>query len=170
MAATVLIREWNGTSGSETATDKTSGTIRFKNADNATVDLINPLVKPGAGQVDRSFEKYLRMNISVAAAGNIANPKFYMTGSANTGQTLWIKTTNPGSYSTPAEATADTGYSDAFSFTSGSPKALDVANAGPYTGTGDKGDFLMMMMKVDENVTAPGTLTAKTMTIQWDET
>lgn len=168
MAATVLIREKNG--AGETATDKTSGTIRFKNADDATVDNNNPLVKPGAGQVDRSYEKYLRMNVSVAPAGNITSPKFYMTGSANTGQTLYIKTTNPGSYSTPAEASADTGYTDAFTYTSGSPKAIDVANAGPYTGTGDKGDYMQMMMKIDENVSAPGPLTAKTMTIQWDET
>jgi hypothetical protein len=167
MAATVLIKEKNG--AGETATDKTSGTIRFKNADDANVDLNNPLVKPGAG-VDYSFEKWLRMNVSVAPSGNIANPKFYMTGSADTGQTLYAKTTNPGSYSTPAEATTATGYTDAFTYTSGSPKALDVANAGPYTGTGDKGDYLVMMMTVGTTVAAPGTLNSKTLTIQWDET
>lgn len=168
MAATVLIREKNG--AGETATDKTSGTIRCKNADDATVDLNNPLVKPGVGQVDRSFEKWLRMNVSVAPAGNITSPKVYMSGSSATGQTLWWKTTNPGSYTQPAEATTDTGYTDAFSFTSGSPKAMDVANAGPYTGTGDKGDYLVMFMKVDENIAAPGAIAAKTMTLQWDET
>jgi hypothetical protein len=167
MAATVLIREKNG--AGETATDKTSGTIRFKNADDATVDLNNPLVKPGAG-VDYSFEKWLRMNVSVAPAGNITSPKFYMSGSAETGQALYIKTTNPGTYSTPAEATATTGYTDAFSYTSGSPKAIDVANAGPYTGTGDKADYMQMMMTVGTTIAAPGTLAAKTMTIQWDET
>ena len=47
MAATVQIVEKNGAGG--TQTDKTSGTIRFKNADNATVDTGNPMVKPGAG-------------------------------------------------------------------------------------------------------------------------
>lgn len=168
MAATVLIKEHNG--AGDVSTDKTSGVIRFKNADDATVDNNNPLVKPGAGLVDRSYQKWLRMNVSVAPAGDISNPKFYMSGSANTGQTLWIKTTNPGTYSTPAEETADTGYTDAFSYTSGSPKALDAVNAGPYTGTGDKGDYLKMMMKIDENVAAPGALTSKTMTVSWDET
>lgn len=167
MAATVLIREKNG--AGETATDKTSGTIRFKNADDATVDLNNPLVKPGAG-VDYSYEKWLRLNVSVAPAGNITNPKVYMTGSADTGQNLYMRTTNPGSYTTPAEATATTGYTDAFTYTSGSPKALDVANAGPYTSTGDKGDYLVMMMTVGTTVAAPGTLNSKTITFTWDET
>ena len=167
MAATVLIHEKNG--AGEAATDKTSGTIRFKNADNATVDLINPLVKPGAG-VDYSFEKWLRMNVSVAPAGNITNPKFYMSGAAETGQSLYISTTNPGAYATPAEATATTGYTDAFTYTSGSPKALDVANAGPYTGTGDIADYIKMMMTVGTTIAAPGALPAKTMTVQWDET
>lgn len=167
MAATVLIREKNG--AGETATDKTSGTIRFKNADNATVDLVNPLVKPGAG-VDYSFEKWLRLNVSVAPAGNITNPKVYMTGSADTGQLLYMKTTNPGTYTQPAEGTTATGYTDAFTYTSGSPKALDVANAGPFTGTGDIADYLVMLMTVGTTVAAPGTLNAKTITFQWDET
>lgn len=168
MAATVLIREKNG--AGETATDKTSGTIRFKNADNATVDLNNPLVKPSAGNFDRSFEKWLRMNISVAPAGNITNPVAYMSGSAETGQTLYMRTTNEGSYTQPAEAANDTGYTDAFTFTSGSPKDMDAVNAGPFTGTGDKGDYLVMMMKIADNIAAPGTLASKTLTYQWDET
>ncbi len=37
MAASVQVRELNG--AGETGTDKTSGTVRFKKADNATVDL-----------------------------------------------------------------------------------------------------------------------------------
>lgn len=169
MAATVLIREKN--SAGETATDKTSGTIRFKNADDATVDLVNPLIKPGGGLFDRSFEKWLRLNISVAPAGNITSPKFYTDGTqSNTGVTMYAKTTNPSAFATPAEATADTGYTDAFTYTSGSPKALDAVNAGPFTGTGDKGDYLELMMKIGDTVSAPGTLTSETLTLQWDET
>ena len=170
MAATVQIHEFNGTSGSESGTNKTSSTIRFKKADNATVDLNNPLVKPSSGQVDRSFEKYLRANVTVAPSGNISNPVAYMSGSAETGQTIFFKTTNPGSYATPAQASADTGYTSAFTYTSGSPKDMDAVNAGPFTGTGVKGDFLMAMMKIDDTIAAPGALPAKTLTYQWDET
>lgn len=169
MAATVIINEWNGTSGSQAATDKTSGTSRFKKADNATVDLNNPLVKPASGS-DWSFQKFYRGKITVAPAGNITNPKFYMSGAAATGQSLWIKTTNPSAYATPAQESASTGYTDAFTYTSGSPKALDTVNAGPYTSTGDFADFWEMAMSIDNTVAAPGTLAAKTMTLQWDET
>lgn len=168
MPATVQIREKNG--AGETATDKTTGTIRFKNADNATVDLNNPLVKPTAGNFDRSYQKWLRLYIAVGPAGTITAPKFYMSGSAETGQTIYAQTTNPGTYSTPSEPTSDTGYTDAFTYTSGSPKALDVANAGPFSSVGDFGDYLVMMMKIADSISAPGTLNSKTATFQWDET
>ena len=46
MAATVQSHELNGAEG---GTDKTSGTIRFKLTDNATVDLVDPLSVPGSG-------------------------------------------------------------------------------------------------------------------------
>ena len=70
MAATVQIVEKNGAGG--TQTDKTSGTIRFKNADNSTVDTSNPMVKPGAG-TDYSFEKWLRFNVSGGTYTEISN-------------------------------------------------------------------------------------------------
>jgi hypothetical protein len=127
MAATVQIIEKNGAGG--TATDKTSGNIRFKNADNATVDTANPMVKPGAG-VDYSFEKWLRMNVSGGTYTEITNVKAYMDGGngLGTGVTLYAKAV--ASYATPAEATGTGGYADAFTYTSGSPLTL---GAGPYT-------------------------------------
>lgn len=170
MAATVLIKEWNGASGGQVGTDKTSGTVRFKTADDKNVDLNNPMVKPSSG-TNWSFQKWLRLNVSVAPSGNIANPKFYTDGTqSNTGVIMYAKTTNPGAYATPVLETAATGYTDAFTYTSGSPKAIDVANAGPYTGTGDIADFLKLAMAIDSTVSAPGTLTGETMTFQWDET
>lgn len=168
MAATVLIREKNTVS--ETNTDKTSGTVRFKNADNATVDLVNPMVLPGAGS-DFSFQKFLRLDASVAAAGNITSPVFYCDGAqSNTGITMYAKTTNLAAFATPVEETATTGYTDAFTYTSGSPKALDAVNAGPFTGTGDFGDYLKLMLAVGTTATAPGTITSETMTFAWNET
>ena len=46
MPATIQIHEM---SALDSGTDKTSGTVRFKDADNATVDANNPLVIPDAG-------------------------------------------------------------------------------------------------------------------------
>ena len=162
MSATVQILEKNGAGG--TGTDKTSGNIRFKNADNATVDTSNPMVKPGAG-VDYSFEKWLRFNVSGGTYTEITNVKAYMDGGngLGTGVTLYAKAVT--TYATPAEATSVSGYTDAFTYTSGSPLTL---GAGPYTSTGEKADHLVMMLTV--GTTASGGITpSETLTIGWDE-
>ena len=48
MAATMEIHEM---SGADAGTDKTSGTIRFKDADDAIVDTSNPLVVPATDTI-----------------------------------------------------------------------------------------------------------------------
>ena len=162
MAATVQIVEKNGAGG--TQTDKTGGTVRFKNADNSTVDLLNPMVKPPSGS-DWSFEKWLRLNITGGSYTQITNVKAYTDGSSGlgTGVNLWGKAVT--TYASPAEATASTGYANMFTYTSGSALSL---GAGPFTGTGEKGDHLVMMLEVQS--TASGGLTAsETLTIAWDE-
>lgn len=174
MAATVIIREYNGTSGAEVGTDKTSGTIRFKNADNATVDANNPLVKPSAG-VDRSFEKWLRLRITgTGPTGQITNPQFYTDGTNNfgTGISAFIRTTNPGVYATPAEPGSDAAGTDIFTYNTGSRKDMDAVNAGPFTGTNtDIADFAVLWMTLATTVTAPQNPTAsETITFSYDET
>lgn len=162
MAATVQIVEKNGAGG--TTTDKTSGTVRFKNADNPTVDLLNPMVKPASGS-DFSFDKWLRMLVTGGTYSQITNVRAYMDGANGfgTGILLWAKAV--ASYATPAEATATAGYTNAFTFTSGSPLSL---GAGPFSGTGEKGDHLVMMMEVQS--TASGGLTpTETLSMGWDE-
>lgn len=162
MAATVQIIEKNGPGG--TPTDKTSGTVRFKNADNATVDLNNPMVKPPSGS-DWSWQKWLRLNVTGGTYTQITSIRAYTDGAngLGTGINLWAKAT--ASYSTPAEETANTGYTNAFSYTSGSPLSL---GAGPFTSTGEKGDHLQMALEVTSS--ASGGLTpSETLTLAWDE-
>lgn len=162
MAATVQIVEKNSAGG--TQTDKTSGSIRFKNADNATVDLVNPMVKPTSG-TDYSFEKWLRMNVTGGTYSQITNLKAYMDGASGlgTGVALWAKAV--ASFATPAEATATTGYSNAFGYTSGAALSL---GAGPFTSTGEKGDHLVMMLAID-NTCSGGVTPSETLTLAWDE-
>lgn len=163
MPATVQIIEKNGAGG--TGTDKTSGTVRFKNADNATVDLLNPLVVPSAPGYDYSFEKWLRMNVTGGTYSQITNVKVYSDGAngMGTGVEVYIKAVT--AYATPAEATSTTGYTSLFSYTSGSPLSL---GAGPFTSTGEKGDHAVLMARVAE--TASGGLTpSETLTMAWDE-
>lgn len=162
MPATVQIVEKNGAGG--TITDKTSGTIRLKKADNSTVDLANPLVKPGAGS-DWSCEKWLRLNFTGGTYTQMTNLRYYMDGSSGfgTGINLWAKAV--ASYATPALGSSSAGYANAFTYTSGASLSL---GAGPFTGTGEKGDHAVLLAEVTSS--ASGGLTpSETATLAWDE-
>jgi hypothetical protein len=163
MVATVQIGEKNGTPG--TFTDKTSGTVRFCNADSATPGTNNPMVIPGTGS-DYSYEKWLRLKITAVPDTQITNPKFYSTDGVNsfgTGVNLYAKAVT--TYATPAEATATAGYTDAFSYTSGSALTLGT---GTYTATGEFADHTVMMMTV-ASTASQGSLTPESMTWSYDE-
>lgn len=174
MVATVLIREKNG--AGETPTDKTSGTIRFKNADNATVDTSDPLQVPTAN-TEYSYEKVVQVNFSVAPDTEITDLEAYMDGANNwtTGIKGWYRIL--GAYTQPAVPTetndppqipvngTPAAASDLFGLTSGAPGAL---GAGPHTGTGDKGSYLYMVMEVEIGTTQ-GASGNETLTIRYDE-
>jgi len=161
MVAIVIINQKNG--AGETATDVTSGTYRFKNADDANVDSNNPMVVPGAGS-DWSFQKFLRLNFA-GTFTNVSNLRYYTDGSNGfgTGVLLWAQATP--AYATPAKETISTGYLDAFGYTSGAPLSL---GAGPFTGLGDNGDYLKEAMEVQSTATQ-GALTPELQTFSWDE-
>ena len=162
MAATVQIIEKNGAGG--TPTDKTSGTIRFKNADDATVDLNNPMVKPPSG-TDYSYEKWLRMNVTGGTYTQITGVKAYSDGGNGLGTGVGLHAKAVTAYSTPAEASSTAGYTDFFTYTSGSALSL---GAGPYSSTGEKADHLVMICTVAD--TASGGVTpTETITLAWDE-
>lgn len=162
MAATVQLVEKNTAGG--TQTDKTSGTIRFKTADNATVDLNNPIVKPVSG-TNYSFEKWLRMNVAGGSYSQITNVKWYSDGANGLGTGIALYAKAAASFATPALGTSVAGYTNFFSYTSGAPLSL---GAGPYTSTGEKGDHIVMLLTVAD--TATGGLTpSETGTLSWDE-
>lgn len=177
MAATVLIREWNGTTGSPTQTDKTSGTIRYRASNSATVDANNPLVKPSAGNF-RSFEKWMQLRIGgTGPTGSITNPQWYTDGSNSygTGISAFIRTTNvaSGSFVTPVTPANDASGTDQFTFVTGSRKNMDAATAGaPYSGTNvDIADFAVLWMTLASTVSAPQNPTSsETLTWSYDET
>jgi len=164
MVATVTIGEKNGAGA--TYTDKTSGTVRFKNADNATVDSSNPLVVPPSG-TEYSFEKWLRLKIGATGPDtSISNLKFYTDGSSGmgTGVSLFAKAVT--TYATPVEATSTSGYTDAFTYTRGSALSL---GAGPYsTINTEMGDHCVMIMTV-VSTASPGTTPSETLTFSYDE-
>ena len=161
MVATVQIHEKNGAGG--TGTDKTSGTITFRTNDSSATTSANPLIIPTAG-TEFSYEKWTRLNVTVAPDTNISNLKFYTDGGGfGGGVNMYAKATT--TYTTPAEATATGGYTDAFTYTSGSALSLGT---GTFTGTGEKGDHCEMIMTVS-TAASPGQLTAETITYAYDE-
>jgi hypothetical protein len=182
MPATMLIRELNG--AGPTATDKTGGTIRFRNSDSATVDNNNPLVVPTA-QTEYSFRKVLRMHISAGTFTEVSNPNFYLDGanSFGSGRKVWANTTAQATYvqGTKPSVASDppvltgltgTGSVDAFSFTSGAPKDMDAANAGPFNSTSlpkDIGDYLNLVAELEIGASQGIWTPSEVGTWSWDE-
>lgn len=176
MAATVQIRELNG--AGETGTDKTSGTIRFKKADNSTVDLNDPLTVP-TSNTEYSYEKWLRLYVSGGTYTQISNLRAYTDGSSGwtSGAKCWYAV--DGSYSTPVIPTVTNdppqhdavGMSDVFGATSGSPIDMDGTNTGPFDSTSLPkyvGDYLVLVAEVEQETTQ-GLQSSETLTMAWDE-
>lgn len=172
MAATVLVREKNG--DVETATNKTSGTIRHKNADNATVDTVTPLIKPSSGQ-EYSYEKWLRLNVD-GIFTEVSNLKVYTDGANGLGTGIKLWWAVDATYSTPVIPTESldppqhdaVNMTNAFSYTSGSSLSL---GAGPFDSTGvpkDIGSYLVSVMEV-ETTASQGITPTETITFGWDE-
>jgi len=165
MVATVLIHEKNG--AGETDTDKTSGTIRYRSNDSAATDASNPIDIPGAGE-QMSYEKWLRLSVTVAPDNNITNVEAYTDGANGMGTGVAAYYRVVGSYATPAEPADNDGLTDLFSATSGSPIDLEVTNTGPFTGTGDIADYLVTTLGVSSTATQ-GNTGSETLTFAYDE-
>lgn len=171
MAATVSIMELNGAGATETA--KESGTIRYKRADNATVDTSDPLPIPSSART-YSYEKWHRFKITGGTYTEVSNIRWYTDGSNGyvSGVKLWYAT--DATFSTPADpSTANdppqhdaVAMTDAFTATSGSPLTL---GAGPYTSNGLAGDNLVTVMEVETTAAASGSTNSETLTWAYDE-
>jgi len=176
MVATVLIREWNGTTAAPTQTNKQGGTVRFKNANNSSVDTAARLIIPTANR-EYSFAKWLQLNISVAPSVDIDNLQAYTDGAKGwqTGVKGWYMVRS--TFELPAVPTETndpptqytTQYADLFTATSAARINMDAGLSGPYTTTGDIGDWLVLVMEVEIGSTQ-GTEPAETLTFSYDET
>lgn len=144
MVATVQIIETNGAPGDETTTDKTNAEVRFKNADNADVDLKDALVVPEEGSTF-SFEKWLRANVVVAPDQQISNLVFYTDGTNSFGASVKVWARTAEAYAQPQKPTSSDGYTDAFSYTKDSPLLLGT---GPFNGVGGIGQYLVLAAEV----------------------
>ena len=181
MAATVQIHEWNTEAS---ITDKTSGTVRFKNANDATADLNDPLIIPTSGQ-EYSFEKWLRLVITDEGGfTQISNLQVYTDGANGfgTGVLAWyaitgvfitpvvpLETDDPPQ--TPAAGSPKEDMADLFGLTTGARGDMDAINTGPFTGGSPQeyiGDWIVIVMEVNSTATQ-GVTPSETITFSYDE-
>lgn len=162
MAADIEIHEMTATS---TGTDKTSGTVRFKSADETTVDVANKIKIPTTG-TEYSYTKQLRFYVAVAPATNISNLNCYSDGTSGFGTGVGVQYDVSGSFAT--NVNTNISGTNFFLSNSGSPIDMDGNNTGPFTGTGYKGDFLRLQLTVADTA-SPGLLSAESIVFTYDE-
>jgi len=171
MPATVEVHSFHGASGSQTGASVTA--VRYKQADNDTVDANNPIPIP-TSNLNRSWVKSFRLYVvsGTSPANQIANIKFYTDGNngLGTGVGLNVKpaTTYAGGQNPPVlqdtEMTPSGQY--AFAYTSGSPLTISGSINNPNFGY--FGDWLISQMPVASQATQ-GTTPTETLTISYDE-
>ena len=185
MAASIDIVELNGAVPG-TPTTKTSGTVRFKNADDSTVDLNDPLVVPTTN-TEYSFSKMLRLRDNGDSYTQISNLRAYADGanSWTAGAKGWattapeysapyalVETDDPPLWSSDGSAgSPQNTMVDLFSYTSGAPLDMDGFIAGPFTPGSPLefiGDFMVLACEVEIGTTQ-GVLATETLTFAWDE-
>ena len=167
MAATIQIHEMSALA---TGADKTSGTVRFKDADDNTVDSNNPLEIPGAGSI-YSYSKKVRAYMEAPPDTNVSNLRWYTDGSNGFGTGVTMTAKNLGVTWGANYKTQMTGGSDLFGYTSGSPLDGDGTDAGPFVPADDNdyiGDLIELQMAI-ASTASNGTLTAETLTLAYDE-
>jgi hypothetical protein len=166
MAATIQIHEM---SGADAGVDKTSGTVRFKAADNATADANNPLVIGGATVY--SYTKKLRAYMEAPPNTQVGNLRWYSDGSSAWGAEVALNYKNLGVTWGANYNTAMSGGTSFFTKTSGAPIDGDGTDAGPFVPADDNtyiGDLLELQMSITAAATQ-GTLAAESCTLAYDE-
>ena len=167
MAATIQIHEMSALT---IGTDKTSGTVRFKDADNATVDANNPLSVPAAGSI-YSYTKQLRVKMTDPPDTSVSNLRWYTDGSNTFGTGIGVTVLNRGTDWIANYKTQMATSTDLFGYTAGTAIDGDATDAGPFVPADDDsyiGDLIQLQMSVAS--TAPHrTLVAETLTLAYDE-
>lgn len=195
MAATTSIKyDFGGTDatpGTEQDIDALGPpTIRFKTADNATIDTVQPCVVPAAG-TNYSFWKQLYLFCDDPDGNTLDNILWYSDGTVSwgTGVTLMIGDETPVKNSGSdagyevatgtAGTTGDemvaahaglTGSTDAASLTSGSPLTVSISEAGNVINlASETSNYVIHQVNIASTASA-GLTSSETFTFQYDET
>jgi hypothetical protein len=167
MAATVQIHEMSALA---TGVDKTSGTVRFKDADNATVDTNNVLVVPAAGSI-YSYSKMLRAFIAVVPTVQIGNLRWYVDAACGWVAGCTAQITNKGVTWAANIKTAIASSADLWTYVAASPMDGDSVDTGPFLNAGGTvyvGDLLRLQATV-ASTAVQGSQSAEVLTLAFDE-
>lgn len=194
MVATVSIYfSFGGTDGTPGTEQDVDGlgppNIRFKVADNATIDTADPIPIPGAG-TNYSYWKQIYLYCDLPDGNSLDNLKFYSDGtnSFGTGVDLMVggqfPVKNSGAstgyevadttdemVSGTANHSGITSSASVFTYDSGSPlTGPTISEAGSVIdATGETSNYLVFQMNV-ASTASPGELPVdETLTIQYDE-
>ena len=163
MGATVQIHEMTATND---GVDKTSGTVRFKSADETATGTTNRLVIPAA-DTDYSYTKHLMFKVTVAPSVDIQNLRAYVTDTTDFDAYTGISVEYDVNTQYSANTDADIEGGNLFSTTD--PIDMDATGTSVYTETGYYGQTLRLQMHV-ASTASPGVLTAAVLTFAYDET
>lgn len=181
--------DFGGSDGTPGTQQDTSGlgppNLRFKDADDATINLVNPLVIPPSG-TKYSRWKHVYLKCTVAPNTQIDNIRFYTDGGGfGTGITLKVGLQFP-----VKNSGANTGYevagtadeelvashvgitssADAFGYTSGAPlTGPTISEAGSIiNATNETTNYQLFQLEV-ASTASPGNLADETVTWVYDE-
>jgi hypothetical protein len=162
---TVQIHEMTAT---DAGTDKTSGTVRFKSADETTTGTTNKLTITD-GAEDFSYTKQLRAYVSAAPDTVFENLVAYTDGDGFADAALTVEYDIIETWG--ANVDTDISGTDLFSLTDGAVETLDTTQTEYHAtdGTGYWGENLRIQLGI-VSTAAPGTLAAETLTFAYDET
>lgn len=168
MSATVVLQQLTG--AGPTATTVSASPLLFGTDDSYNAGSSYPVLRPASG-TNYSYETTLRASAS-GTFTSLSNWKVYTDGANGLGTGLGIsaKAIAQGSYTQASgtqgqTATAMTGGSDLFGYTSGSPLSLtgSISSAGV-------GSVQYVRLQASVASTASvGTSSSETATVQWDE-
>ena len=175
--------------GTNQDTSALSPNLRFKTADNATIDTNHPIPVPTTGK-NRSYWKQIYLKCSTAPSTQIDNVKFYSDGSSGfgTGIALKIATSfpvkNSGANTGYEVSTGTTGVTgtrlaavhagvsttaSVFNYTAAAPISPSISESGNIiNAAGETTNYVILQMEVSSTASS-GALSAETLTWQWDE-
>lgn len=141
---------------SDAGTDKTASTVRFKLADNQTVDNNDPITIPSGVDNTKSYWKQLRMYCASAPDTQIDNLRFYSDGSNDFGTGVSVNASNrgptPGNDIDSNASSSLPDSQDLFGLTSGAPLDIDAIHTSAVTATGFFGDYIYSLTVLRDTV------------------